>query len=83
MSKKKQGGKITQHVRPEGKRLGLKVGDGQTVPVGSILVRQRGTKILAGEGVKTGRDHTLFAVRPGIVKFKTVDGHKKVTIVTG
>jgi len=81
MSKKKQGGKTTQHVRPEGKRLGPKVGDGQTVSVGSILVRQRGTKILAGEGVKTGRDHTLFAVRSGIVKFKTVDGQKKVIVV--
>jgi large subunit ribosomal protein L27 len=81
MSKKKQGGKTTQHVRPEGKRLGLKVADGQEVSAGEILVRQRGTKIKAGKGVKVGRDHTLYAVESGIVKFRTIEGKKEAYIV--
>jgi large subunit ribosomal protein L27 len=82
MSKKKQGGKTTQHVRPEGKRLGLKVADGQEVGVGAILVRQRGTKIKAGRGVKVGKDHTLYAVEPGYVRFRTVEDKKEVYIVS-
>lgn len=69
MAKKKAGGKITQHVRPSGKRLGPKVGDGQKVNAGVIIVRQRGTKIRAGKNVKVGRDHTLYATAAGIVKF--------------
>lgn len=83
MSKKKQGGKTTQHVRPEGKRLGVKVSDGQKVKSGSILVRQRGTRMIAGRGVKVGRDHTLFAVESGAVKFRTVGDKKEVSIVKG
>lgn len=83
MSKKKQGGKTAQHVRPEGKRLGLKVADGELVNSGEILVRQRGTKIIAGWGVKVGRDHTLYAVESGMVKFRTIDGKKEAYIVKG
>ena len=62
MSSKKQGGKTAQHKRPDGKRLGLKVSDGQKVGVGMIIVKQRGTKFHAGEGVRVGRDHTLYAL---------------------
>ncbi len=51
-------------------RLGTKVGDGQTVPAGSILVRQRGTRFKPGVNVKRGRDDTLFATAEGIVKFQ-------------
>ncbi len=51
-------------------RLGVKRYDGQTVSAGSILVRQRGTKIHAGANVGTGRDHTLFALADGVVKFQ-------------
>ncbi len=80
MSKKKQGGKTTQHVSPAGKRLGVKVADGQKVKPGMVLVRQRGTKIKAGYGVEVGRDHTLFAVRSGVVKFRTVGDKKEVFI---
>lgn len=82
MSKKKQGGKTTQHVRPSGKRLGVKVTGGQRVKVGEVLVRQRGTKVKAGEGVKVGRDHTLFAVKEGVVKFRTVEGRKEVSVIS-
>ncbi|MFC1801956.1 50S ribosomal protein L27 [Patescibacteria group bacterium] len=51
------------------KYLGTKLYDGQTAKVGSILVRQRGTKILAGDNVGVGKDHTLFALSEGKVKF--------------
>jgi large subunit ribosomal protein L27 len=51
-------------------RLGTKVGDGQTVTSGSILVRQRGTRFKPGVNVKRGRDDTLFATAEGIVKFQ-------------
>lgn len=51
------------------KYLGIKLGDGTTAKAGSIIVRQRGTKIMAGKNVLVGRDHTLFATRAGLVKF--------------
>jgi large subunit ribosomal protein L27 len=53
----------------QSKRLGVKRFEGQTVVSGNILVRQRGTKFQAGMNVGQGRDHTLFALRDGIVKF--------------
>ena len=51
-------------------RLGTKVGDGQTVTSGSILVRQRGTRFKPGVNVKRGNDDTLFATAEGVVKFQ-------------
>ena len=51
-------------------RLGTKVGDGQTVTAGSILVRQRGTRFKPGINVKRGNDDTLFATAGGVVKFR-------------
>jgi len=51
-------------------RLGVKCGDGTRVSAGSILVRQRGTKIQPGQNVGVGRDDTLFALVDGIVQFK-------------
>lgn len=59
------------------KRLGVKRADGQTVSAGSILVRQRGTKIHPGNNVGRGGDDTLFAKVEGVVKFETVGKHKK------
>ena len=53
-----------------GKRLGVKRFDGQLVSKGSILVRQRGTKVHAGTNVGQGRDYTLFALVDGLVKFQ-------------
>ena len=58
-------------------RLGVKRGDGQFVNSGSILVRQRGTKIHPGINVKRGRDDTLFAISGGIVKFERKGRDKK------
>jgi len=69
MSTKKAASKGVQHISPAGKRLGVKVTTGQKVSPGMILVRQRGTKMGAGIGVNVGRDHTLYAVSSGVVKF--------------
>lgn len=81
MAKKKQGGKTAQHKRPEGKRLGVKVSHGQTVTEGMVLVRQRGTQMHAGSNVGLGKDHTLFALKDGMVKFGQKLGKKRVSIV--
>jgi len=81
MAKKKQGGKTAQHKRPDGKRLGLKVGNGEKVSAGMILVRQRGTKYRAGLGVSVGRDHTLFAVKEGKVEFGRKLGKTQVSVL--
>ncbi len=61
----------------EGKRLGVKRYDGQTVKAGSIIVRQRGTKIYPGKNVGIGKDHTLFALIEGRVKFENFGESKK------
>lgn len=80
MSKHKSGGATNQHISPEGKRLGVKVGNGEQVSAGSILVRQRGTLIHAGAGVDMGRDHTLFALKEGKVQFGNKGGKKIVSV---
>lgn len=59
------------------KRLGVKRADGQTVSAGSILVRQRGTRIHPGENVGIGGDDTLFALTDGVVKFERLGRDKK------
>ena len=61
----------------ESKRLGVKAADGQTVTAGSIIVRQRGTAILPGNNVGLGKDHTLFALVEGKVKFEQKTKDKK------
>jgi large subunit ribosomal protein L27 len=81
MSKKKAAGKLIQRKRPQPKYLGVKVSDGEGVPVGSILVRQRGTRYKAGKGVKVGRDHTLYAVKEGKVKFSEKMGKNMISIL--
>jgi large subunit ribosomal protein L27 len=81
MAKKKSGGKLKIQTRPRPKYLGVKVSDGQEVGVGAILVRQRGTKFKAGEGVRVGRDHTLFAITKGVVKFGQRLGRKEVSVI--
>ncbi|MBN2088503.1 50S ribosomal protein L27 [candidate division KSB1 bacterium] len=59
------------------KMLGVKRFDGQMVTAGSIIVRQRGTRIFPGENVGLGRDHTLFALSDGVVKFSHKGRTKK------
>ncbi len=51
--------------------LGVKVNDGQAIRTGQIILRQKGTDTLAGAGVGKGKDHTLFALKDGIVEFRT------------
>lgn len=59
------------------KYLGVKRHDGQVVKAGNILVRQRGTKIKPGRNVGVGRDHTLFALVDGVVRFERVAKDRK------
>jgi len=83
MAKKKAGGKTTQHKRPAGKRLGVKVSEGEKVYKGNVLVRQRGTKIHPGKNVEVGRDHTLYALAEGKVTFSQKFGKKVLNVITG
>lgn len=80
MAHKKQGGKVSQQAQRAGRRLGLKVSGGEKVTAGGILVRQRGTRFHAGEGVGLGRDHTLFALRNGVVEFKKRRGDSTIVV---
>ncbi len=61
----------------KGRRLGAKAADGEYVSAGSILYRQRGTKVFPGANVKKGKDDTLFTTVDGIVKFERVGKDKK------
>ena len=74
---KKGGGSTSNGRDSESKRLGAKRADGQMVSAGSILYRQRGTKIYPGANVKKGGDDTLFAVADGIVRFERKGRDKK------
>ena len=60
-----------------GKRLGVKRGDGQMVLAGTILIRQRGTPVKPGNNVGVGRDHTLYALISGQVKFENATKERK------
>ena len=76
MAHKKAGGSTRNGRDSESKRLGVKVFGSQRVNVGGIIVRQRGTRFHAGDNVRLGRDHTLFATADGEVQFY-VSGLKK------
>ncbi|MEL7531610.1 MAG: 50S ribosomal protein L27 [Bacteroidota bacterium] len=69
MAHKKGGGSSRNGRESESKRLGVKLYGGQAVIAGNIIVRQRGTKFRAGENVGLGKDHTLYALTDGVVKF--------------
>ena len=69
MAHKKAGGGTRNGRDSESKRLGVKVFGGEKINAGSIIVRQRGTKLHAGENVGMGKDHTLFAKANGVVEF--------------
>lgn len=62
------------------KRLGVKVFGGEKVKAGNILIRQKGTKFHPGNGVTLGRDFTITATTPGVVRFKTLRGKKMVEV---
>ncbi len=67
---KKAGGSTKNGRDSESKRLGVKIYGGQKIIAGNIIVRQRGTRVHAGQNVGLGRDHTLFAKKDGFVKFE-------------
>ena len=71
MAHKKAAGSTRNGRDSESKRLGVKLFGGQATTAGNIIVRQRGTRFHAGTGVGLGRDHTLFALNDGVVKFET------------
>jgi large subunit ribosomal protein L27 len=82
MAHKKGGGSSRNGRDSNSKRLGVKAYGGQVVPAGSIIVRQRGTRIHPGDGVGKGGDDTLFATRPGEVRFHESRGRKYASIVS-
>jgi len=77
MAHKKAGGSVKNGRDSVGQRLGVKAGDGQLVPAGSIIVRQRGQTFLSGTGTGIGRDYTVFATITGRVKFEHATKTKK------
>jgi large subunit ribosomal protein L27 len=82
VSKTKGGGSTRNGRDSAAQRLGVKCYDGHQVRAGAIIVRQRGTKFHACEGVGRGGDDTLFATRDGLVKFGRRNGRKLVDVLT-
>lgn len=76
MAHKKAGGSSRNGRDSGGQRLGVKLFGGQDAKGGSIIVRQRGTKVYPGDNVGLGKDHTLFAKQAGKVKFRTTAAGK-------
>ncbi len=84
MAHKKGGGSTRNGRDSKPKMLGVKRYAGQSVSAGTILVRQRGTRIHSGNNVGMGRDHTLFALIDGIVKFEPATKYRRrVSVYTG
>ena len=77
MAHKKGGGSSRYGRDSQSKRLGVKRYAGQMVNAGTILVRQRGTRIYPGNNVGVGRDYTLFALIGGIVKFEPASKNRR------
>ncbi|AJG21019.1 MULTISPECIES: 50S ribosomal protein L27 [Cupriavidus] len=77
MAQKKGGGSTRNGRDSESKRLGVKVFGGQAINAGSIIVRQRGTRVHPGDNVGIGKDHTLFALVDGHVQFAVKGAAKK------
>ena len=77
MAQKKGGGSTRNGRDSESKRLGVKVFGGQAINAGSIIVRQRGTRVHPGDNVGIGKDHTLFALIDGHVQFAVKGAAKK------
>ena len=81
MAHKKASGGTRGNRDSKPKRLGVKKYSGQTVKCGNIVVRQRGTRLLPGDNMGVGKDHTLFALSEGVVKFEwAAKGRRKVSV---
>jgi large subunit ribosomal protein L27 len=84
MAHKKGGGTSRNGRDSKGQRLGVKRFAGQTVNAGTILVRQRGTRIHPGSNVGVGKDHTIYALVDGVVKYEpTSNNRRKVSVYAG
>ena len=81
MASKKGGGSTSNGRDSHSKRLGVKSYGGELINAGSIIVRQRGTQVHAGDNVGMGKDHTLFALIEGTVKFTVRGEQKRRTVV--
>jgi large subunit ribosomal protein L27 len=82
MAHKKGQGSTQNNRDSAGRRLGVKKFGGESVIAGNIIIRQRGTKVHPGNGVGMGKDHTLFALIEGVVKFDNrSSSQKKVSVV--
>lgn len=82
MASKKAGGSSRNGRDSEGRRLGVKKFGGEKVISGNIIIRQRGTKWHPGQNVGMGKDHTIFAVKEGVVSFRTkANGNTYVSVV--
>ncbi|SYV97492.1 50S ribosomal protein L27 [Mycoplasmopsis edwardii] len=82
MAKTKAGGSTRNGRDSHSKRLGAKLGDGQFATAGSIIYRQRGTKIHPGQNVGRGADDTLFTLIDGYVKYESRRNRKYVSVYT-
>lgn len=80
MAQKKGGGSTRNGRDSESKRLGVKAYGGQLIPAGSIIVRQRGTRFHAGTNVGMGKDHTLYSLVDGTVRFAVKGALNKHTV---
>lgn len=76
MAHKKAGGSSRNGRDSAGQRLGVKLFGGEQARGGNIIIRQRGTKYYPGENVDMGRDHTIFAVKDGVVRFRQKTGKR-------
>lgn len=83
MATSKSGGSTSNGRDSIGKRLGVKLYDGEQVFGGEIIIRQRGTRIHPGKGVGLGSDHTIFAKMPGFVKFHFGPKGRKYVSING
>ena len=80
MAHKKAGGSSRNGRDSNSKRLGVKSFGGELIPAGSIIIRQRGTKVHAGDNVGMGKDHTLFAKSTGTVSFGLKGSERRKTV---
>ena len=78
---KKGGGSTKNGRESQSKRLGVKAYAGQKVTAGSIIIRQRGTKVYPGANVGLGKDYTLFALCDGVVEFGKANAKKIVSVI--
>jgi len=76
----KAAGKLNQTPSQPGRRLGIKIYGGQKTNKGAIIVRQNGSIFHPGDGVKMGKDYTIFSVKEGIVNFRHLNGKQIVEV---